>query len=178
MAKEKAKSTINGRAKYFNEIMERSAIGKYIQLNHNLMVSVKKISMVIHIEDELWPALLGNSLFTDKLYQIDLSEPGNLPAATLLEYGDQLNSDDWIPINGMDLYDGKIVPVHIDGYPYDAPITKESIPLKFRKAEFENFSYKIMTSKEGLMLGVQKRFESPQSIPLTGFAVASFFHIV
>lgn len=178
MAKAKAKSTIGSRIKYFNEIMERSSVGRYVQLNHNLMISVKKTSVIIHIEDELWPALLDNQLFKDKLYQLDLTAPENQPAAVLLEYGEMLNTDGWIPIDAMQLYDGKIVPVYIDGYPYDAPITKESIPLKFRKAEFENFSYKIMNSKDGLVLGIQKRFDAPDTLPMTGFSVASFYHIV
>lgn len=174
----KSVATIDGCVKNFNEVMERSGVEWYLHQNNILLTTIKNVSVIINIQSMLWDKLINKRDFKSKLLEPDITTEGGQKAVEIMEYGNKLEGIDWIPIDGMDLYDGKIIPIHLDGYTYDAPISKESIPLKFRKAEFNNFWYKIFTTKTGLVMAVQKRFDPIIEVPLSGFSVASLYHIV
>lgn len=181
MAKKRRKSvtpTIDTQLKLFQEVMDRSGVEVYIKLNNNLLTTVKGISIVINVQPMLWEKLMSRTEFKNRCLDADMTTESGRLAVDILEYGSKLGGEDWLPLNGMELYDGNVIPIHLDGYTYDAPVSKDTIPLKFRKAEFTDFFYKLFHTKNGLVLAVQKRFLPMIEVPLSGFTVASFYHIV
>ncbi len=86
-------------------------------------------------------------------------------------------SPEWVSISmEEDLVSGKVFKITINKkFGYDIPVNKDILPLKLKKAEYDNISYRVFVSPM-LLLGIRKRFES--KLPKCGFSLTRLFQIV
>lgn len=174
MAKEK-KSPLEVQVTLFKDLMERSEIHQFQFQNHTLVTVVKDATLLIHVEDELWDKLIADETIKNQIKEIDPNSDFGKNHLWILKYADDLD-EGWVDIDGMVLYGNKLVSITIDGFTYEATIGKESIPLKLKKAEFNNFAYKIYTDSN-LILAIKKKFP-PTDESKSAFTAIRLYHIV
>lgn len=175
MAK-KAKPTVESRWNEFKDLMDRSGIHSFRWQNRQMITPLTEGgNLIFDLDSALWNRMMEDDAFRSMGTEIDPSmEQGQMDLYLI-----QLVNQDgiWIPLDETMLYQGKLIPIQIAGYSYDAMVGKSSIPLKFRKAEFTNFSYQILTNPK-LILGVKKETMALEDVPDTGYRCYRYWNII
>lgn len=158
MAKKK-EPTVDDALKSFKDIMNRAELSKFIYVN-NKMISQNKAgkSILIIVNQILWSKLIDDPEFKANIKELDLSKESESKLQPLFKYGDELE-DGWINVDTDIIYKGDIFEVKINGFDYKLPIHRNLIPLKLRKAEYNNIKYKVFLNPN--TLGIKKKFEFP-----------------
>jgi len=119
----------------FKSIMLRASLSDYLHVNGILISkNPKDVSVIIKPDKSLYKYI------------------------EYIKYTDESNKELWIDINCDDLYAGKVISISVNGFNYEVSVNKNSVPLKLRKAEFNNISYRIFTNPK-LILTLAKRFD-------------------
>lgn len=156
MAK-KNKPSIDGAIIYFKEVMTRASLNNYVCLNNTLISnSPNNYSVIIIPDHELWINLLLNEEFKNTCQELNNNDYNKYNH--LFKFADDLYNIGWLDIDNEDLFKGKILKVKIKDMDYDIPIGKDLLPLKLRKAEFNNVSYRVFNFDGHLYLGLKKVF--------------------
>ena len=173
MAK-KNKSSLEDAINIFQDAMQRASLSDYINVNRTLLSKNNNDNSVIIIIDQtLWNALIEIPEIKNNVRELDITkseESSMVPICT------QCNdsSDSWIEIDCEELYSGKVIKIKVEGFEYDISINKALIPLKLKKSEFNNVSYRIFP--DTMTFALKKRFEYP--LEDHGFEVIRIFQIV
>ena len=165
----------------FREMTLRASLTLYYNVN-GVLVSKGKENIVMAVPDR--PLL--KLLLADKEIKIQDFDHGDDELRSLLplfNYGEHVNEEGWLPLTETeDFYLGKLVEIKIDGHDFPVLISKELLPLKLRKAEFNDVSYRVFIppktqdkKKQTPVLGIKKRF---QLLEDHGFSLVSLFQIV
>ena len=174
MAKAK-KPSLENAINIFEDVMQRALLSDYYHVNRTLLSkNLKGNSILIVIDQTLWNAIIDKPEIKEKMKELDLTKIDDQENAKICSYGDDLNNDSWIELDCETLYAGKIIKLNIDGLEYNLTINKNLIPLKLKKAEFNNIKYRVFP--DTMTLALKKRFD--YSIEDHGFDIIRLFKIV
>lgn len=160
MAKKKF-PTVESAIKSFEEAMQRASLSSYYHVNTVMLSKNSDGHRILVIPDHpLWLKIID-----DEKYTIDEPDRDNADEANELQwfhYGDSVLRDpqnkDWISIDVTEeLFSGKLFNIKLKGREYDIPITRDLMPMKLRKSEYTDVSYRVFT--DPLILAIKKRFE-------------------
>lgn len=169
----KKKPSPNEALDIFKDITDRASLKMFYYNNRQMISKNPKGSNIIIIPDiELWNMILES--FKDVIREIDMLDVDQSSMAELLKYTSDLSTN-WLDLDTDNLYQGDVLKITIDGFNYELSINKGLIPLKLRKAEYNNISYKVFKD-EGYLLGLKKRFDYP--LEGYGFTLVRIFQII
>ena len=169
----KKKPSPNEALDIFKDITDRASLKMFYYNNRQMISKNPKGANIIIIPDiELWNMILES--FKDVIREIDMLDVDQSNMAELFKYTSDL-SNNWLDLDTNNLYQGDVLKITIDGFNYELSINKGLIPLKLRKAEYNNISYKIFKD-EGYLLGLKKRFDYPLEGYL--FTIVIIFQII
>lgn len=162
--------------KIFKDVMLRALLSDYLYVNRTMLSKNPKDHSILIIPDqELWVKIIEDPDMKDHINELDINNPDQYKMLPLFEYGNNLNSNDWIEIDPEILFKGKVFRISMKGFEYEVPINRGLLPLKLRKAEYNNISYKVF-SKPSLMLVLKKRFDFP--LEGCGFTILRMFKVI
>lgn len=145
---------------YFKDVMRRSSLENYVFVNRIALSKNPKGQSVIIVPDEtLWCKIIDDSDLKDRFRELNPTDSADSNTMKLITYGEDLTND-WFEINPEEIFTGEIFKLILDGFDYDIPLSKNMLPLKLRKAEFNNIAYRVFTSPI-TVLALKKKFESP-----------------
>jgi len=143
----------------FKSIMLRASLSDYLHVNGILISkNPKDVSVIIKPDKSLFQKILDDLELKDHITELDESNSEEYKYIEYIKYTDESNKELWIDINCDDLYAGKVISISVNGFNYEVSVNKNSVPLKLRKAEFNNISYRIFTNPK-LILTLAKRFD-------------------
>ena len=158
----------------FQDAMQRASLSNYLHVNRTLLSKNNNDnSVIINIDPILWNSIIELPEFKDNIKELDITKAEDSSLIELCSYCDS-SSDSWVELNSDELYAGKILKISIQNLEYELTISKALIPLKLKKAEFNNISYRIIPDK--MILALKKRFEYP--LEEYGFDIIRIFQIV
>jgi hypothetical protein len=167
-------ASIENAINLFEEAMTRSSLSDYFHVNRTLLAKNNKDqSILIKVEQELWNAIIDKSSFKEHLTELDVSNPEHQDSIKLCSYSDDITNESWIDLNCEELYAGKVLKLTVDDLEYDLSVNKALIPLKLKKSEFTNITYRIFPDRT---LALKKYFNYP--IDNCGFSIIRIFQIV
>lgn len=172
---QKKEPSIQDAVEYFKNIIDRIGVTEFIYQNRTLLCTNGKCSIIINIDQLLWNQLIDDESFKSKLFEVN---PIDKDKVNMLTLGDESGS--WIDIDIDEFITGKLINITIEGYDYNIAICKDLLPIKLKKAEFNNISYQISTIKMGnvvnKILKLRKTF--PGIVDDTSFGIMIVFIVV
>ena len=173
MAKKK-EPTVADAVNTFKEVMKRASLSSYYHVNAKLLSPNVANNMILVIpESGLWERLQNDQDI--KPIELDITDPSQSLDLQWFAYGEDLENC-WVPIDmNEELFHGKVFKIKLRGWDYQVPVNRDFMPLKLKKAEYNNISYR-MFSKPGFVLAIKKYFES--QIEGLGFTVIRLFKVV
>lgn len=181
MAKKKIPS-IDDALKTFKEVMKRASLSNYHYVDGILLSRLSKNNRVISIlvvpDEELWLRIINDEELKPNIKELDIAIPEEYVLKDIFQYGKDLNSNSWINLDSEEIQKGKVISISVrDGWDYEIPINKDQLPVKLKKAEFNNIKYKVIDNIN-LVLLLQKRFDSPVGVEAGGFSMLRVFRII
>lgn len=174
MAKKKVPS-VDDAITIFKNAMLRASLSDYLYVNNNLISSNDKGNTIIVIPDQtLWLRIIDDVDMKDHLSELDINKKGDREKMKLLQYAGDFDNDAWVEIDNDVLFSGKLFNINVEGLEYEVPINKGLIPLKLRKAEYNNIKYRIFPDS---ILSLKKRFDFP-AIENCGFSIVRMFQLI
>ena len=169
--------SIDDAVKNFIDVMERSELDKFIRDGTTLLsVSPKGFTVLTTVDKPLLEKLMESDAFKEKIKAIDLTDPEEKALQAKFALSNTITEDGWVAIDLDALYRGDVIKISNDGLSYDIAINKNSLPLKLRKAEFNEISYRVFL-QPNLILGIKKRFET-KNVENGGFTMLRVFQII
>ena len=185
MAKKKLPG-IEAVVKLFKDVMQRASLSSYYHVNGIMLSKNTDDHTILIVPDiSLWNKLIEDSELS--IQELDITKPDQAKEQLLFQYGESISEGTWDVIDlSEDLYSGKLFKISIKDHEYQIALNRDLMPLKLKKAEYDNVSYRIFsTYKKSLILAIKKRFEIPivnqEDIenPIScGFTVLRLFHIL
>lgn len=176
MAKKKVPS-VDDAIKIFKDAMQRASLSDYLYVNKTLFsTNPKGNSIVIIPEQELWMKMIDDPDLKDHMKELNPEIPQDYEKLQLIQYTADLDADTWIDVDTDVLFKGKLFRISVKGFEYELPINKGLLPLKLRKAEYNNISYRVFT-KPNVVLSLKKRFDFP-SVDECGFTMIRMFQVI
>lgn len=176
MAKKKLPS-IEDALESFRNVMTRSSLSSYVYVNSEMLSKTPKGYSVLIIPDqELWNQIIKDSEFQVQMKELDMESPEANAQRELFTYGENISSEGWIEADPDILFKGKVFKIKIHGFEYEIPINRDLLPLKLRKAEYNNISYKVFTSPN-VVLALKKRFDF-KDVEGGGFSIMRMFKVL
>lgn len=185
MAKAKTPTAADA-VKVFKDVLKRAAVESYLSVNDTMLFEDKTGNTILVIPDiELFGEIIKNK--KDIIgKELDISIPEESEKLWKFQYGEGL-CDGWFDIDATDdLFTGKIFKIKIKDHEYKIPISRDLMPLKLKKAEYVDISYKVFGSRKNishgavsvtpLVLAIKKRFNNP--LRGYGFTVVRLFQVV
>ena len=96
--------------------------------------------VIMTFDNDLW-----NLIIEDKEIEITELDPTIENHKILIDSTKYTEGENWLELNGEDLYKGNIFNLKIEGVPYEIPISRDLFPIKFSKSDAKDFSYQIFT---------------------------------
>lgn len=169
--------SIDDAVKNFVDVMQRSELDKFIQDGLTLLsVSPKGYTVLTTVDRPLLEKLMESDSLKAKIKSIDITDPEEKALQGKFALSNTITESGWVPIDLDALYRGDVIKISIDGFSYDIAINKGSLPLKLRKAEFNEISYRVFL-QPNLILGIKKRFET-KGVENGGFTMLRLFQII
>lgn len=143
----------------FKQVIERANLSNYYSVNNILLSNPDDSYRILIVPDvALWNMILDTDSINHS--ELDITDPVQYSEQQWFNYVSDINNEMWMPIEVTeDLFSGKVFEITIKDHCYTIPINKELLPLKLRKAEYTDISYRVFT-KPNLILGIQKRFKT------------------
>lgn len=161
----------------FKNVMTRSSLSNYVYVNSKMLTRTPKGYSVLVIPDQaLWNKIVEDESLKPNLKEFDPNNPEDIKQQGLFSYGDDLSSKDWIEADPDILFKGKVFKIKIHGFEYEIPINRDLLPLKLRKAEYNDISYKVFTSPN-IVLALKKRFDF-KDVDGGGFSIMRMFKVL
>lgn len=175
MAQKKVPSIQDG-LKVFKDAMRRASLSDYSYVNKIILSKNQKDKSILVVpETELWKIIIDDEELKPQIKPLDLTSPADNLLMPLFTYADDLEAPGWFEIDPEIMMSGKVLKIRIDGFEYDVTINKDCLPLKLKKAEFNNIMYKVFV-KPAHILAIKKYF--PFAISDGGFTMIRLFKII
>lgn len=173
MAKKKEPS-IDEALNIFLDVMQRASLFDYVHVNSDIISeNPKGNSIIIPVEQTLWEELLKKKEFTDHLQELPLSDE----RTSLLTYIDNIDNEKlWNNVDINEFFDGKIIHIKVASFEYDIPLNKNALPIRLKKTEFNNISYRVFIDKH-VVLALKKKFVY-EGIENCNFSMIRLFKVV
>lgn len=161
MGKKKLPSVADA-VKHFKDASLRATLSTYYHVN-GILVSINKDGhrIVLVPESELLTELWKDESVDIK--ELDITSEEGERVRHCFYFGENHDKDWHLIESTSDMYAGKILKIRIKEREYPVELNRQLLPLKLRKAEYTDISYKIFCEKskgniDQLILALQKRF--------------------
>ena len=172
----KKEPTLQDGLKVFKEVMARASLSDYTYVNRTLLSKNQKGRTILIVPEEgLWNLILDDADLKGQLKPLDLNDPASSSLKPLFEFGEDLADTSWLPIDHEALMGGQVIKISIDSFEYSPVISGACLPVKLRKAEFNDITYRVFTSPS-YILALKKYFSSP--VEGGGFTMMRLFKIL
>ncbi len=163
--------------KLFKDLTERMCLSDYYNVNSVLLSEITKDNNVWRVllvpDQKLWELVVDSNALMYR--ELNILNPNEKDLQQWVRYGNDLNNDMWMRIeNPLELFQGNVIKINISNRDYSIPITRELLPVKLKKAEYDDIYYRIFIDPF-LVLAIRKRFEI---LPEFGFDLIRLFRIV
>lgn len=170
MAKAKEPS-IEDAVNNFKDVIKRGNFNKLFRYNNNIYtVNDKNITLWISVDKTLMELI-------EKEYNIEELNPlKHREIIDNMKYLDDIDKEDyWTKIADEEMMTDKMISINVNDFEYKIEINSKIFGIRFKKAEVNNFAYRIHNDKIR-SLSVKKKYESP--IPNTNFTIMRLFQII
>jgi hypothetical protein len=172
MAKKK-EPTVEDALKVFKDVTLRASLSSYYYVDLVMLSKNEDGNTILVIPDRDLILKLREDPDMD-IKELDISNAEQYKLHHYFKYGNDLE-EDWFPIEiKEELFSGKIFKIRLHDREYEIPINRELMPLKLKKAEYDNVSYKIFT--DPLILAIKKRFDF--TMEGYGFTIMRLFQVI
>lgn len=173
----KKETTISDAVAEFISIMDRCQFISFKYENRIIYTTnpKKKNTNTVFIPDEaLWLALTENENFMKKCKELDPTNANDRIILERLSFTKDMDTN-WIEIDNNSMANDDRIYIKLDGFEYKIEINKTIWPLRFKKNEFGNFSYRIF-NKPFPAFAIRKKFIS--NIEGGSFYMLRIFQII
>lgn len=175
MAGKKVPSIQDG-LKYYKELIKRATLENFRHHENVLCGANKDKKMVIVIpEPTLWNAILEDEELKKHIDPLSEDNMIDMSLDGLVHITSDLTSQAWIDLDSNILYGGGMIELKIDKVEYEIPLTRECLPIKLRKNECNNLTYRIFLNPS-LTIAVKKYF--PFAVEGCGITMMRLFKII
>lgn len=169
--------TVEDAVKEFKSVMQRASLTSYYYVNNVMLAKAPKDYSVMVIPDlDLWVKLLDDEDLKPNIKELDVTDPEQSAKIPLFRFADQINDPAWLEPDQESFFKGAVTKVKVPGFEYDLSITKDSLPIKLRKAEQNNVSYRVFVQPE-ITLAVKKRFVVKE-MEQFGFTMMRLYQVI
>lgn len=155
----------------FLSVMQRASLSNYQFVNQIMFSKTPAGKIVIIIPNSnLWLKLNENEEFKKTLTEVAPGEIDN----QLIEFGSTMATDTWLAIDAEAVYQGKLIKIDANGRKHGLVINRDLLPLKLKKAECNDISYRI--TSDGNFLILKKNFHTTGTD--CGFTIMRVFRIL
>lgn len=175
----KKKPSIDEALNIFKDVMQRASLSNYVHYNSKLVSENNKGNSILIIpESELWLKILEDNDIKEHLKELDISDVKEREKLSLYQYMEDIDDNTvWFNIDIDELFKGKIIRIKVsDNHEYDIPINKNILPLKLKKSEFNEISYRVFRNKN-IILALKKKFIY-NGIPNSNFTIIKLFKVI
>lgn len=157
----------------WQEIIDRSSLSELRNVNGVVIgLTAEKKKTLLVPEPELLTLLLADDAHS-KLIPFDREETATVDYLPWFDYGLRLSEPGWLELDGEKFYAGEAITVQLGEDTPKAYLSKDSLPLKLKKAEFIDLSYRVFPAEK--VVGIRKHFET---LPGHGFDLLRLFQII
>lgn len=169
--------TVDDAVKEFKSVMLRASLDSYLYVDrYMLSKSVKDFTVIIIPDQELWVKLLDDEEIKPKLQALDLNDSDQSTKVPLFRFADEIESEGWLEPDLEQFFKGTVIKVKVPNFEYDLSITKDSLPIKLRKAEQNRVAYRVFL-KPNITLAIKKRFVVKE-MEQYGFTMLRLFQVI
>lgn len=173
MGKKKEPSIIDS-LNLFKDVMKRASILDYLYVNKNVFcITSKGMRVYIYFDQTLWNAIMDDEDLKSHFKEVDINKEEQRIVADRLSYFNDLENG-WIEMDPEKVYKGETFKISIDGFSYDININKSIYPVRFKKAELNNFAYKV--DMKHMILFIKKKFDG--AVEDSSFTIMRGFNII
>lgn len=134
----------------------------------------KNSGTLFMIDQGLWDEICKNEEFMKNVSELNPSDMNDRFVIDRLIFTHDMENG-WIDIDNDEMANLDRIYITLDGFDYKIEINKTIWPMRFKKAEYVNFSYKIFT-KPFNAFAIRKRFEGP--VEDSSFYIMRVFQII
>lgn len=168
--------TMEDIAATFMDVIERSQFKSILRENRTLYcTNNKKKSSLLIADQTLWTFLMEDQDLNEMTRELNPKVIEDKIIINKLHCVDDMENG-WLEIKDEEMVTDERVYLNINGYEYHIELNKTIWPLRFRKSEINNFSYKVFPAKPLNMFAIRKKFESP--IEDSSFYLMRLFQII
>lgn len=156
----------------WKEIVERSELSNLRNTN-GVIIGINTAGKLVILvpDDQLLQLLLAET--EDQLILYDRDDSLTVDYLPWFDYGLQVNESGWLDYDGQKLFDGEAIVINLGEDRPKNYLSKDSLPLKLKKAEFTDIAYRVFMDEK--ILAIKKRFEL---LPEYGFVVVKLYKII
>lgn len=174
MAKKKEPS-ISDVIGLFKDIIKRGKVESFTYNNRTLMgYNNKNIKFYLNLEAAAWNAIVNDNDIRPMLTEFNLKDSSEHDRMAF-SFCQNINDEEFIELNGESFYNGENIDIKVDGFDYDITINKSIFPIRFKKSEGNNFSYRIYLGRYPVLL-IKKDWDP--IVPDSGISMIRLFQIV
>lgn len=171
----KKEPTIQDAVDIFMTVLTRIKATGFRRNNRVLYVDSDKCNNILLIPDVgLWNVLSEDQDINEMTRELNPAVDTDKYRIQMTSIGDKMD-EEWMPIDDAKMSSGEIIYIKMDGFDYDIEINNTIFPLRFKKAEFGDFSYRIFNEPFHSFV-IRKKFVSP--INDASFYIVRVFRII
>ena len=171
----KKEPTIEDMASTFWEIINRAQIETFLRNDRILYgINKKKMGMLIVTEPDLWCKVFENQEISDRSRELNPTIETDRHIIDDCFYVKDMENG-WINIEIAEMEVADKIEIKLEGFKYPIEINKNIWPIRFKKAEFNEFAYKIYRNPKQVFV-VRKKFQGP--VENSSFYICRIFTII
>lgn len=157
----------------WQEIIDRANLTELRNVNGVVIgLTAERKKTLLIPEPRLLTLLLADETHS-KLLPFDREEITTIDYLPWFDYGLRLSEPGWLELDGEKFYAGETITVQLGEDTPKAYLSKDSLPLKLKKAEFVGLSYRVFPVEK--VVGIRKHFDT---LPEHGFELLRLFQII
>ncbi len=172
----KKEPSINDSLITFKDVMKRMSVSDYFYVNHNVFCKTGKMNNIfMSIEDSLWDLIMQDEELKDKFKEVKIDTENGRLVSDALEY---CNNTEWISMDNDKMFNNETIKINgvpSERFKYSIDVNKSIFPIRLKKAEYNNFGYKVFSTKKNLVLVISKKFEGVNN---SSFSIMRIFYII
>ncbi len=172
----KKEPTIDDALTMFMDVLNRSQVVSMKYENNILYTKNEKSSspMVLIVDHTLWVKLMENEKFSSMISELSPLDENDRVTLDRINLVKDMDSG-WLEISADSMQNDDRIFINLDGFEYQIEINKTIWPLRFKKAEFTNFSYQIFPKPYNTFV-IRKKFDGP--VDDSSFYLMRLFQII
>lgn len=154
-------------------MVERSKLTDCRNANGVIIGVTPEKKKVLMVPDTKLLTLLLELDGDNKVTAYDIEEKSTGEYRSWFDYGLRLTEPGWLEIDGEKLGAGETITIQLADDQPSVYLSKDSLPLKLKKAEFTGLSYRVFPAEK--VVGIRKRFENLSD---HGFELIQLYQII